>query len=213
MAWPQEYRSETYCLMKLTARPWCLDFTLHGHSFHDLSDGFFPFFITRIRRLWSFIHDRVSSKIVYRTKEDRSIALGNICSERKKVFFKIGDWKAWMIRIVGQKEWKTSSLDRAYLICSSLLRGRHSREERWRAERKGMGGKGKRFEKWKGTPKKPNADCVGLNLVLHPPPQITRPLPLSWSDRTFVSGSRVIRTASRFFFKVTTTSTGQPFIP
>lgn len=43
MAWPQEYRSETYCLMKLTTRPWCLDFTLHGHSFHDLSDGFFPF--------------------------------------------------------------------------------------------------------------------------------------------------------------------------
>lgn len=213
MAWPQEYRSETYCLMKLTARPWCLDFTLHGHSFHDLSDGFFPFLSRASADCDPSSTIGYPRKLFTERKRIGRSRLENICSERKKVFFKIGDWKAWMIRIVGQKEWKTSSLDRAYLICSSLLRGRHSREERWRAERKGVGGKGKRFEKWKGTPKKPNADCVGLNLVLHPPPQITRPLPLSWSDRTFVSGSRVIRTASRFFFKVTTTSTGQPFIP
>lgn len=213
MAWPQEYRSETYCLMKLTARPWCLDFTLHGHSFHDLSDGFFPFLSRASADCDPSSTIRYPRKLFTERKRIGRSRLENICSERKKVFFKIGDWKAWMIRIVGQKEWKTSSLDRAYLICSSLLRGRHSREERWRAERKGVGGKGKRCEKWKETPKKPNADCVGLNLVLHPPPQITRPLPLSWSDRTFVSGSRVIRTASRFFFKVTTTSTGQPFIP
>lgn len=106
MAWPQEYRSETYCLMKLTTRPWCLDFTLHGHSFHDLSDGFFPFFITRIRRLWSFIHDRVSSKIVYRTKEDRSMRLEIYVLKERKCFSKLEIEKRGWYESLGRKNGK-----------------------------------------------------------------------------------------------------------
>lgn len=117
MAWPQEYRSETYCLMKLTARPWCLDFTVH--SFHDLFDRpfFLPFCITRIRRLRSFIHDRYPRKLFTKdeTKEEK---IGRSCLEiyilkEKKCFSKDGDSKVSMIRIVRgsrRKEWKTSSL-------------------------------------------------------------------------------------------------------
>lgn len=215
MAWPQEYRSETYCLMKLTARPWCLDFTLHGHSFHDLSDGFFPF-LSR-----ASADCDPSSTIGYPRKlftERKRIGRSRLeiyVLKERKCFSKLEIEKRGWYESLGRKNGKQArSIEPISFILLSFEEDiQPSREERWRAERKGVGGKGKRCEKWKGTPKKPNADCVGLNLVLHPPPQITRPLPLSWSDRTFVSGSRVIRTASRFFFKVTTTSTGQPFIP
>lgn len=146
MAWPQEYRSETYCLMKLTARPWCLDFTLHGHSFHDLSDGFFPFLSRASADCDPSSTIRYPRKLFTERKRIGRSRLENICSERKKVFFKIGDWKAWMIRIVGQK---TSSLDRAYLICSSLLRGRHSTVTRRKVASREKGRGWERKEMWK----------------------------------------------------------------
>lgn len=99
---------------RLTARPWCLDFTVH--SFHDLFDRpfFLPFSITRIRRLRSFIHDRgILENCLQRTKQKRRSRLEIYILKEKKCFLKDGDSKISMIRIVQgsrRKEWKTSSL-------------------------------------------------------------------------------------------------------
>lgn len=140
MGWPQEYRSETYCLMKLTARPWCLDFTVH--SFHDLFDRsffFFPFPSRVSADCDPSSTIGVSSKIVYKGRnkrgEDRSIVFGNIYSEREKVFFK--GWRFKNIDDTNRSRFEEERMENklAYVIYSSLPRGRRSTNTRIKVAR------------------------------------------------------------------------------
>lgn len=150
MAWPQEYRSETYCLMKLTARPWCLDFTLHGHSFHDLSDGFFPF-LSR-----ASADCDPSSTIGYPRKlftERKRIGRSRLeiyVLKERKCFSKLEIEKRGWYESLGRKNGKQArSIEPIYLIYSSLLRGRHSTVTRRKVASREKGRGWERKEMWK----------------------------------------------------------------
>lgn len=120
---------------RLTARPWCLDFTVH--SFHDLFDRpfFLPFSITRIRRLRSFIHDRYPRKLFIKDETKEEIAFGNIYSEREKVFFK--GWRFKNIDDTNRSRFEEERMENklAYVIYSSLPRGRRSTNTRIKVAR------------------------------------------------------------------------------
>lgn len=120
---------------RLTARPWCLDFTVH--SFHDLFDRpfFLPFCITRIRRLRSFIHDRYPRKLFTKDETKEEIAFGNIYSEREKVFFK--GWRFKSIDDTNRSRFEEERMENklAYVIYSSLPRGRRSTNTRIKVAR------------------------------------------------------------------------------
>lgn len=197
--------------MKLTARPWCLDFTVH--SFHDLFDRpfFLPFSITRIRRLRSFIHDRYPRKLFTKdeTKEEK---IGRSCLEiyilkEKKCFLKDGDSKISMIRIVQgsrRKEWKTSLY---HLFFSSTRKtfNQHAnksgeeqkgepRERGWVRKKRGL--KNER-ERRRNRALIASALMSPSTLSISPRDNSVPPFIV---ERSHVSGWRVIRAASRFFF-------------
>lgn len=120
---------------RLTARPWCLDFTVH--SFHDLFDRsffFFPFPSRVSADCDPSSTIGVSSKIVYKGRnkrgEDRSIVFGNIYSEREKVFFK--GWRFKNIDDTNRSRFEEERMENklAYVIYSSLPRGRRSTNTR-----------------------------------------------------------------------------------
>ena len=99
---------------RLTARPWCLDFTVH--SFHDLFDRsffFFPFASRVSADCDPSSTIGILENCLQRTKQKRRSRLEIYILKEKKCFLKDGDSKISMIRIVQgsrRKEWKTSSL-------------------------------------------------------------------------------------------------------
>lgn len=91
---------------------------------------FLPFSITRIRRLRSFIHDRYPRKLFTKDETKEEIAFGNIYSEREKVFFK--GWRFKSIDDTNCSRFEEERMENklAYVIYSSLPRGRRSTNTR-----------------------------------------------------------------------------------
>lgn len=135
MAWPQEYRSETYCLMKDSRLGRGVSISRYTpFTISSIVLFFFPFPSRVSADCDPSSTIGVSSKIVYKGRnkrgEDRSIVFGNIYSEREKVFFK--GWRFKSIDDTNCSRFEEERMENklAYVIYSSLPRGRRSTNTR-----------------------------------------------------------------------------------